>query len=95
MKNVFTTELGANNAQAVDFQMYKDASPLPEPVVSYGDDGKEIEPPTLKSYWDITTTWGAVVKRIDADEWYYEVCPVGIQTHAQKEIQDTWQSQED
>ena len=73
MQNVFTTELSANNAQDVDFQMYKD-----------------VKNNILNEYWDVTDKWSDVLKRIDADEWYYEVCPEGIQTHTQKEIQDTW-----
>ena len=73
MKNVFTTELSANNAQDVDFQMYKD-----------------VKNNILHEYWDVTNKWSDVLKRLDADEWYYEVCPEGIQTHTQKEIQDTW-----
>jgi len=94
MMNVFTTELGANNAQAVDFQMYKDANPLPEPVIHYDEDGVEVELEEHCQYWDITIKWSEVVKRIDTDEWYYEVCPVGIQTHEQKEIQDSWSTQD-
>ena len=78
MKNVFTTELSANNAQDVDFQMYKD-----------------VKNNILNEYWGVTNKWSDVSKRADADEWYYEVCPDGVQTHTQKEIQDTWQSQED
>ena len=73
MKNVFTTELSANNAQDVDFQMYKD-----------------VKNNILHEYWDVTNKWSDVLKRLDADEWYYEVCPEGVQTHTQKEIQDTW-----
>lgn len=73
MKNVFTTELSANNAQDVDFQMHKD-----------------VKNNILHEYWDVTNKWSDVLKRLDANEWYYEVCPEGIQTHTQKEIQDTW-----
>ena len=92
MKNVFTTELSANNAQAVDFQMYKDANPLPDTYID--EDGVEVEIEQHCCYYDITTMWGEVSKRADADEWYYEVCPVGVQSHEKKELQDSWQSQE-
>jgi len=41
-------------------------------------------------YWDITVKWDNVRKREDAEEWFYTVCPVGIQTHTQKESEPSW-----
>jgi hypothetical protein len=73
MKNVFTTEQEAIDAQEVDFQMYKASRP---------------EMPV--KYWETTTAWDKVRKREDAEEWYYEVCPVGIQTHEQAELAESW-----
>ena len=73
MKNVFTTEQDAIDAQAVDFQMYKD---------SHSDQPSE--------YWGVTVRWDQVNKREDAEEWFYSVCPDGIQTHTQKEAQPSW-----
>ena len=73
MENVFLTEQEAIDAQAIDFQMFKDArSDLPA------------------EYWDVTVRWDNVQKRYDAEEWFYEVCPHGIQTHTQKEAQPSW-----
>lgn len=34
--------------------------------------------------------WDTVQKRPDAEEWFWEVCPEGIQTHTQKEAQVSW-----
>lgn len=42
------------------------------------------------NYWLGTTEWASVRKRADADEWYYEVCPEGVQTHVQKASQASW-----
>lgn len=78
MKNIFTTESEAIDAQEVDFQMYKASKPqMPA------------------EYWAVTTSWCEVRKRYDADEWFYEVCPQGIQTHEQKEAQPSWYEPED
>jgi len=78
MKNVFTTELQATNAQGLDFSMWKSSKPqMPE------------------KYWVVTTAWSAVQKREDAEEWFYEVCPVGVQTHTQKEAEPSWYPSDD
>lgn len=73
MKNVFTTEQEAIDAQAVDFQMYKNA---------HGEQPAE--------YWDVTKRWDNVQKRADAEEWFYEVCEHGVQTHTKKEAEPSW-----
>jgi len=41
-------------------------------------------------HWLVTVRWDNIQKRTDAEEWFYEVCPQGIQTHTQKEAQDSW-----
>lgn len=73
MKNTFTTEQDAIDAQEVDFQCFKD-----------------IKNNVSHEYWDVTVRWDNISKRKDAEEWFYEVCPNGIQTHTQKEAQPSW-----
>ena len=73
MKNVFTTEQKAIDAQEIDYQAMRTAR---------GDLGSE--------YWSITTKWDRVRKRVDAEEWFYSVCPYGVQTHTQKEDTNSW-----
>ncbi len=74
MKNVFNNEQDAINAQDVDFILYK------------GTMTKSV--PT--EYWLTTTAWDRVDKRADGEEWFYLVCPQGVQTHNQKEFNESW-----
>ncbi|OEU67464.1 MAG: hypothetical protein BBJ57_02085 [Desulfobacterales bacterium PC51MH44] len=75
MENVFTTEQDAVDAQVADLQMHLDHH-------------KQID---FNQDWeDQTDRWDTVQKREDANEWFYEVCPDGIQTHTQKEAQGSW-----
>ena len=72
--NVFPTEQDAIDAQEEDFILYKGSQPKTLPT----------------SYWRTTTEWAEVMKRIDAEEWFYLVCPQGVQTHNQKEFNESW-----
>ena len=49
---------------------------------SYSDQSSE--------YWVVTVRWAKVAKREDAEEWFYSVCPEGIQTHEQKQADTSW-----
>ena len=49
----------------------------------------------VEEYWEQTKAYDEGGKRYDAEEWYCEVCPEGIQTHEQKEEQDSWYAPRD
>ena len=51
---------------------------------------KSSKPQIPAKYWEITVAWDEVRKREDAEEWFYAVCPDGIQTHEQKEVEPSW-----
>ena len=51
---------------------------------------KDAKNNVSSEYWDITVRWDNVRKREDAEEWFYAVCPVGVQTHTQKESEASW-----
>ncbi len=75
MKNTFTTEQDAIDAQEIDSQMYL---------------AHHRNTDFNQAWEDNTTCWDEVRKREDAEEWFYEVCPVGVQTHTQKESEPSW-----
>lgn len=89
MKNVFSTEQEAIDAQQVDWEMFCGTQPC-----QYFDECDHNncanEGNTCGGYWRVTKRWDNIYKREDAEEWFYEVCPKGVQTHTQKEAQDSW-----
>ena len=73
--NIFTTEQDAIDAQAIDLSMHL----AHHRDIDFNQDWE-----------DGTICWDAVKKREDAEEWFYKVCPAGIQTHTQKEAEESW-----
>ena len=89
MKNVFTTESEAIDAQAVDWAMYYGIKPC-EHFDACEHDACLNEGSACGGYWRTTKRWDNIQKREDAEEWFYEVCPAGIQTHTHKEAEPSW-----
>ncbi len=89
MKNVFPTEQEAIDAQAVDWAMYYGDKPC-ECFDACEHDACFNQGNTCGGYWRTTKRCDNIQKREDAEEWFYEVFSVGVQTHTQKEAQASW-----
>ena len=51
----------------------------------------DSRPFNATAYLSKTTCWDKGGKRIDAEEWFYEVCPhIEDENHTQKESEPSW-----
>lgn len=89
MMNVFNTEQEAIDAEAIDWQMFNNGRTC-ESFDACEHNGCLSVGNICGGYWRTTKRWANIQKRVDTDEWFYEVCPQGIQTHEQKEAEPSW-----